>query len=191
MSDDKRLMNQPRKDTPIENIIAHYMDERSVTLTEHEEELKERLKSAFMMLVDEDSVLSPITKLMDLYKVTRATAYNYLNQSQIIFGQAQKLDKEAMRVVQIERKRKMIARAKKEGNLEVEARLERDIDKLLDFDKDPEKYNPEKFKAMKFEFSVDNHTKKLLEKMYGKGTVDLNSVEAEDVGFEYVKDEEE
>lgn len=184
MSTEKRPMRQIRKSNPVENIIAFYLDQRSVVLTEEEERLKERYKTAYLFLIEEDSLLDPVTKLMEMFGVCQATAYNYINEAQIVFGNVKKFDKEAWRFIQIERKRKMIARAKEDGNLEVEARLERDIDKLLDFDKDPAKFNPDKFKALQILMTLPRGVKPMLEKMFNKGVVDLNNVEAEDVEFE-------
>jgi hypothetical protein len=186
----KRLMKRQRADTPVENIIAHYYDERAVELTPFEEDLKLRCETIYKKLIQKDSILDTIKVHMRFFNVSQATAYRDIKKAELIFGPINKFDKDFWRFIQIERKRNMIERAKAEGNLEVEAKLERDIDNLLDFDKDDSTFNRDKLKSMSVTVELPNATQKALDKLFKKGVVDLNDLEAEDTEFEEVENEQ-
>lgn len=188
---DKRLMRKKRSKIPVENIIAHYMDERSIELSEKEKELQKRCESIYKKLIQKDSILDAIKVHMRFFKVSQATTYRDIRLAQQIFGPANKFDKNFWRFIQIERKRNMINRARIAGELEIEAKLERDIDNLLDFDKDESKFNPEKLMAMSVEISLSEHTINQIKKLSSKGVVDLNEFETEEIEYTEVKDEEE
>ena len=112
-----RLMKQPRKDSPIENIIASYLDEREIDLTPNELKLKTRYEAAFTMLIEEDSLIDTVTKLEKLYNISKATAYRTIQASETIFGSVKKFNKDAWRFIQVERKRKLINKAITADNL--------------------------------------------------------------------------
>ena len=76
-------------------------------------------------------------------------------------------------------------------NLDLAAKLERDIDNLLEFDKDETKFNPEKLKAMQIEINIPTATQKALKDIISKGVVDFNKFEAEDIDYKEVKPNEE
>lgn len=184
-----RLMLEPRKDSPIENIIAHYVDEREIQLTALEVKLKERYEAAFTMLIEKDSILSVVKKMQKLYNISPATAYRDLRAAELIFGTVKKFDKEAWRFIQIERKRKLIKKAIKAGELELAARLERDIDKIIDFNKEEAAFNIDKLKAMNIEITLSSGTEKMLSNLFKKGVVDLNDMPAYDTEFEELDNE--
>jgi len=184
----KELMKQPRKGTSLQNIIASYVDERQLELTPFEEEKKKQYEAAFTMLIEDDSIIDTVLKLEQLYDVSKATAYRIVNESETIFGSVKKFNKEAWRFIQIERKRKLITLATQDKNYELAAKLERDIDNLIGFDKAELGFNPDKLKATEITVKVSPAFEKLVLQMNNKGSVDLNNLEAEDINFEDVKD---
>ena len=185
-----RLMKQPRKDSPIENIIASYLDEREIDLTPNELKLKTRYEAAFTMLIEEDSLIDTVTKLEKLYNISKATAYRTIQASETIFGSVKKFNKDAWRFIQVERKRKLINKAITADNLELAAKLERDIDNLLQFDKDDALFDPRKLEALTINITLPRSTQSALRALISKGVVDLNNLEAEDISHEDVTTEE-
>lgn len=186
----KQLMAQPRKDSSIENIIASYLDERNIELTPFEAEKKQQYEAAFTMLIDNSSIIDTVLKIEQLYNVSKATAYRIISGAETIFGNVKKFDKEAWRYIQIERKRRLIDFAIKDKNFELAAKLERDIDNLIGFDKEESQFNPDKLKAQIYEISLPNAVQKAIMAMLKKGPVDLNSFEAEEIPFEDLKNEQ-
>lgn len=184
-----QLMKQTRKDSALENIMASYFDERGITLTEHEEEKKQQYEAAFTMLVDDASIINTVLKLEQIYNVSKATAYRIIANAETIFGSVKKFNREAWRYIQIERKRQIIALALVENNLELAAKLERDIDNLIGFDKEEATFNPDKLKAQKNEITVPKSMEKLIMDLLSKGSVDLNSMPAEDIPYEDLSNE--
>ena len=189
MSTDTRLMKQTRKDSPIENIIASYLDEREIDLTPKELEMKTRYEAAFTMLIEEDSLIATVIKLENLYDISKATAYRTIQAAESIFGTVKKFNKDAWRFIQIERKRKLITKALTAENLELAAKLERDIDNLLQFDKEDALFNPKKLEALIINVTLPRSTQSALRSLMSKGVVDLNNFEAEDIPYEDVTTE--
>lgn len=183
------LMRQKRKDSALENIMASYFDERSIILTEHEQEKKKQYEAAFTMLVDDASIINTVLKLEQIYNVTKPTAYKIIANAETIFGSVKKFNREAWRYIQIERKRQIIALALVDNNLELAAKLERDIDNLIGFDKEEATFNPDKLKAQKNEITVPKSIEKHILSLLKKGSVDLNNIPAEDIPYEDLSNE--
>lgn len=187
----KKLAAQTRKESPIENILASYLDERSITLTPAEEELKERYEVCYNMMIDKHSLLGTVKKMMRKYNISQATVYRDMQAAELIFGSVRKFDKDAWRFIQIERKRRLIKKAEKAGEYEVAARLERDIDRLIDFSAEDPKFNPDKLKNLEITVQISKPIESALMKVISKGVVDFNEFEAEDIPHEDVTDGKE
>ena len=190
MSKGKRLMVKKRSEVPVENIIASYMDEREIELTEHEEQLKLRAETIYKKLIERDGILDVIQVHMKFFDVSQTTTYRDIQRAQLIFGTVNKFNKDFWRFIQIERKRNMIKRARIAGNLEVESKLERDIDALLNFDKDEAAFNPEKLANMNITIGMPDSIIKAFKDQISKGVIDLNELEAEDIDHTEVSEHE-
>ena len=70
------------------------------------------------------------------------------------------------------------------------AKLERDIDNLLQFDKDDALFDPRKLEALTINITLPRSTQSALRALISKGVVDLNNLEAEDISHEDVTTEE-
>lgn len=190
---EKRKMLSIRKGNPIENIIASYLDERKIVLSEQEQELKIRYSAAFTMLI-KNSVLHTAKKLSKLYDVDLTTAYRYINNAETIFGSTRKFNKNAWRWIQIEKKQKIIKKLyeKKKPDYALIARIEADIDKIIGFDKEENQFNLDKIAAMNITINVPKSTIASIKTMTTKGVVDLNNyeAEAEDIDHEDVTNED-
>lgn len=172
----KRLMTQTRKETALENIMAFYIDNRAIELTEHEENKKNQYEAAFTMLIEDDSIVDTVSKLCDLFQISKATAYKVISEAEAIFGSVKKFNKEAWKFIQIERKRRLITLATNAGELELVAKLEKQIDDIIGFDKDEAAFDPDKIKAQTYEIKIPKHLETALAKLVGKGVVDMNSI---------------
>lgn len=179
-----KLMTQTKKDNTLESIIAYYMDERAINLTEVQNKQRQRCEAAFTMLIGSDSITQVAGKLMKLYKINKSSAYRTINQAEMIFGSVKKFNKDAWRFIQIERKRRHIKNCKESGRWDLVVKLEEQIDKLIGFDQDDLAYDPEKLKAQSYDLKVSEAMQKALMDVIAKGPVDMNSLEAEEISYE-------
>ena len=75
-----------------------------------------------------------------------------------------------------------------ENNLELAAKLERDIDNLIGFDKEESQFNADKLKAQQYEITVPKSMEKMIMALLSKGSVDLNNFAAQEIPYEDVPD---
>lgn len=179
-------MLQKKKDTTIETIIAHYLDERKIKLTPVQVKIKQRCEAAFTMLIGSGGITHVVKKLMSLYKIDKVTAYRTIAQAEQIFGNVKKFNKDAWRFIQIERKRRHIEKCELENRMDLVIKLEEQIDKLLGFDKDDLAFDPEKINAQTYEIVMGKAYEAALMKEISKGVIDLNNLQAEDIDYEPV-----
>ncbi len=180
------LMTQSRKDNTIENLMAHYFDERAINLTPVEKDQKKRCEAAFTMLIEDDSITKTVKKLMSLFKISQTTAYRTINMAEQLFGSVKKFNKDAWRFIQIERKRRLIKTLKKEKQWDLVVKLEGQIDVLLDFDKGDLLFDPDKIKSQDYDITVSKSMQDALVKAILKGPIDMNELEVEDIVHEEV-----
>lgn len=185
---EKRLMTQKSKENTLESIMAFYLDDRAIKLTPKQKEQKNRCEAAFTMLIEnEGGVTRVVKKLCKLYGIDKATAYRTLNQAEFIFGSVKKFNKDAWRFIQIERKRRHIKSCIDAGKWELVVKLEDQIDKLIGFMEPDSAFDPDKIKAQSFDIVISKELEKAVLKSISKGSVDMNSFEAEDISYETVE----
>jgi hypothetical protein len=178
------------KDTHLDNIIASYLDETSVKLSSFEIKMKERIKTAFSLLLNWRSREQAANVLMEQFDVSQATAYRDISRALIIYGDINKAGKEGWRYIIMEYNHKLLQLATKEKNLEQMGRALDRMVKLADLDKDENLVNLEKLAAMDITVNISKSSEKAITGMLKGGVVDLNNFEAEDVEFEDVEDED-
>ncbi|QQV91413.1 hypothetical protein Leef1_47 [Polaribacter phage Leef_1] len=188
----KRKMALARKDNSTENILASFFEERDIDLTPYEIDRKAKIEFTFKRIVDADSLFDPVDMIMRKYEMSLSSAYRLINETELIFGGVRKFNKEAWKFIQIERKRKIIGLALKDKNLELAAKLERDIDKILDFGKEEGVFDPDKIKTQNYDVVISEKQNALIEHFLNqKEKINMNLPETIDVDFSYVKPEDE
>lgn len=185
----KRLMKMKRSESSIENILASYLEERDVELTEKEQKTAGIYKAAFTMLIEDDSIVDTVKKLEKLYNISTATAYRMIANAETVFGNVKKFNKEAWRFIQIERKRRYIKECVKDRNYELVEKFEKQIDNLLGFDKDDLAFDINKIKAQDYEIVIARTQQILIDQILAqKNGVNMNVDDAIDIDFTEIKE---
>lgn len=177
------------KDTHFENILASYLDEKKVTLTPLEEDMKQRWMAAFSLLLNFHSREQAVKVLQGQFPdISQATAYRDINRALALFGDVTKSQKEGWRYIIFEYNQKLFQMATKDKNLESMGKCLDRMIKLADLDKEDSQFNPDKLRAQMYEISLHPAVQKAFMTMINKGVVDLNNFEAQDTPFEDVTD---
>lgn len=177
-------------DTHLDNIIASYMDEGSVELSAFEIKMKERIKTAFSLLLNWRSREQAAQIMMEQFDVSQATAYRDISRALIIYGDINKAGKEGHRYIIMEYNHKLLQLATKEKNLEQMGRALDRYMKLADLDKEENRVNLEKLAAMDITVNISKKSEKAITGLLEGGVVDLNNFEAQDIEYEEVDEGE-
>tara|TARA_R110002096_G_C14661308_1_gene728004 strand:+ start:8299 stop:8862 length:564 start_codon:yes stop_codon:yes gene_type:complete len=183
------LVTLDTKDTHFENVLASYLDESKIKLSEVEEQMKKRWETAFSLLLNWHGREQAVKILMQQFDVSLATAYRDINRALSLFGDITQSRKEGWRYLIFEYNQKLFQMATKEKNLETMGKCLDRMIKLADLDKEESAFNPEKLQAQIYEITLPKTLQKILEKQLQTGVIDLNNISAEEVTFEEVEDE--
>ena len=181
-------------DTHFENILAFYLDDkkpeeqRLALLSAKEKELKKRWETAFMTMLDHRSTEDTVKKLVQLFGVSKATAYRDVQRTEMLFGSFKRFDKEAWRYIQIERKHKYLQLALKKQNLEMVYKFDQAIDKLLGLDKEDAPVDLDKIASQNYDIIMSRKQQRLAQMIFNQGgVVNMNVKETIDIDFEELK----
>jgi hypothetical protein len=185
-------------DTHFENILAFYLDDKRSDedklkhLSEIERDMKNRWETAWISMLEFRSREDCVKKLVQLFGVSKATAYRDVQRTEMLFGSFKKFDKEAQRYIQIERKHKLLQLALKDKNLELAHKIDTQIDKLLGLDKEDSPVNLEKLQSQDYEMVMSKKQEKLIRMIFKNGQSNVNmNVDAVEVDFEDLRPEDE
>ena len=179
-----------KNDTHFESILASFLDETSVELSDFQKKMKERIKASFTLMLNWHSRQQAAQVLMDQFDISQATAYRDIAMALRIYGDVTKASKEGNRYLLFEYNHKLLQLATKEKNLEVMGKCLDRMMKLSELDKDESLVNLEKLAAMDIEVKISKSSEKALQEMIAKGVTDLNSFEIEDAEYEDIEVEE-
>lgn len=175
------------KDTHFENILASYLDDSKITLSDLEEEMKRRWMAAFTLLLNFKSREQTVKILQKQFpNISQATAYRDVNRAIALFGDVNKSHKEGWRYIIFEYNQKVFRKANKAENLEVMGKCLDRMIKLADLDKEESQFNPDKLRAQIYDITLHKSVEKAFMAMIKTGVVDLNNYQAEDTEFEDV-----
>lgn len=187
-------------DRHFENVLAYYMDdsapeeERLAKLSDTDKELKKRWEAAFTSLLEFRSPEDAVKRLMNLFGVSKATAYRDVQRCEMLFGSFKNFNKEAWRYISIERKHKLYQMAIKEKDFELAYKIDKEVDKLLGLHEEDSPIDLEKIKAQNYDIIMslkqERLVKQIMNQQKNKGVVDMN-VGAVDIDFEELKDTED
>lgn len=177
-------------DTHFESILASYLDEDKVKLSALEEQMKKRWEAAFSLLLNFHSREQAVKVLMQQFGgISLATAYRDINRALSLYGDITKSRKEGWRYIIFEYNQKLFQMATKDKNLESMGKCLDRMIKLAELDKEESPFNPDKLQAQIYDITLPKSVQSAIMTMIGKGVVDLNTFEAEEVTFEDVTDE--
>lgn len=183
-------------DRHFENVLAYYIDDKTPEdeklqkLSKTDKELKKRWETAFTALLEFRSPEDAVKRLMNLFDVSKATAYRDVQRCEMLFGSFKSFNKEAWRYISIERKHKLYQLALKKKDFELAYKIDKELDKLLGLHEVDSPIDLDKIKAQNYDIIMSDKQERLVNQILkngqGSGVVDMN-VEAVDIDFEELK----
>lgn len=180
------------KDNLYQRIVASHIDE-NFQLTPTEEAIKTRLRHIHSLRLNKKySKHQAISIHQKEMNVSQATAYRDYNWAMQIYGELDKTDKQAERMVLGEAYWNLYQMALKEANVEQARKCLDSYKSLFNFEKDEEVIDPDKIRAHEFHIHLSRNSSKIIRSVLGGGVVDLNNIPDEEdfIEFEEIKDDE-
>lgn len=177
------------KDSLYQRISASYIDE-NFQLLPTEEAVKTRLRHIHgLRLSNKYSKHQAIQIHIREMGVSQATAYRDYSWAMQIFGDIEKSDLQAERLILAERYWELYQRALKKDELEQARRALDSYKSLFNFDKEEKEINFEKITANEYHIRMSRKSAKMLRAALASGVVDFNSLPATDTDYEDITDE--
>ena len=177
------------KDSLYQRISASYIDE-NFQLQPAEEAVKTRLRHIHgLRLSNKYSKHQAIQIHIREMGVSQATAYRDYSWAMQIFGDIEKSDLQAERLILAERYWELYQRALKKDELEQARRALDSYKSLFNFDKEEKEINFEKITANEYHIRMSRKSAKMLRAALASGVVDFNTLPATDTEYEDITDE--
>ena len=182
-----------QKVTTLDKIRKYYLKgPDSVILTEKQEEVRINVYKAWNLLINYHSREQAMRVMFSETGCSRATAYRYVNDAMSVFGNPVENHTEAKRYLIEEDLKRLQQRAIKAGDGALELAVIKQQIKIGNFDKDLDRnFDPEKLKSQTYILKLHPSVIAAMDKMAEGGVFDFNSVDAEDIPFKEVTDEED
>ena len=177
------------KDSLYQRISASYIDE-NFQLLPAEEAVKTRLRHIHgLRLSNKYSKHQAIQIHIREMGVSQATAYRDYSWAMQIFGDIEKSDLQAERLILAERYWELYQRALKKDELEQARRALDSYKSLFNFDKEEKEINFEKITANEYHIKMSRKSAKMLRAALASGVVDFNDLPATDTDYEDITDD--
>ena len=177
------------KDSLYQRISASYIDE-NFQLLPAEEAVKTRLRHIHgLRLSNKYSKHQAIQIHIREKGVSQATAYRDYSWAMQIFGDIEKSDLQAERLILAERYWELYQRALKKDELEQARRALDSYKSLFNFDKEEKEINFEKITANEYHIKMSRKSAKMLRAALTSGVVDFNNLPATDTDYEDITDD--
>ena len=177
------------KDSLYQRISASYIDD-SFQLEPAEEAIKTRLRHIHgLRLSNKYSKHQAIQIHIREMGVSQATAYRDYTWAMQIFGDIEKSDLQAERLILAERYWELYQRALKKDELEQARRALDSYKSLFNFDKEEREINFEKITANEYHIKMSRKSAKMLRAALTSGVVDFNNLPATDTDYEDITDD--
>ena len=176
------------KDSLYQRISASYIDE-NFQLLPAEEAVKTRLRHIHgLRLSNKYSKHQAIQIHIREMGVSQATAYRDYSWAMQIFGDIEKSDLQAERLILAERYWELYQRALKKDELEQARRALDSYKSLFNFDKEEKEINFDKITAHEYHIKMSRKSFKILREALSTGVVDFNDLSANDIDYEEVEE---
>lgn len=177
------------KDSLYQRISASYIDE-NFQLLPAEEAVKTRLRHIHgLRLSNKYSKHQAIQIHIREMGVSQATAYRDYSWAMQIFGDIEKSDLQAERLILAECYWELYQRALKKDELEQARRALDSYKSLFNFDKEEKEINFEKITANEYHIKMSRKSAKMLRAALTSGVVDFNNLPATDTDYEDITDD--
>lgn len=179
---------KPERDSTFESIMAYHLNPEKFPLSEKQEEIRKRWAEVLTLRLNYYSRIQVANKLMEDHSISLAQAYIDIRNSELLYGNVLKADREGTRAILFEYAHKFYQRAVQKNDLKAQAKA---LDLMSEFgglkEMDNPEFNPEKLENKEIKIVMDKTTQKMLFEMVSKGVVDFNGMNVTDVDFEDVK----
>lgn len=177
------------KDTIYQRILASHIED-NFPLTAEEETIKTRLRHIHSLRLNSKYSKHQAIKIhIQEMGVSQSTAYRDYSWAMQIYGELDKTDRNAERMIVAENYWMLFQMSLKEKNIEQARRALDSYCKLMNFDKEEELIDLEKIQAHEYHIKINRQAARILRKALEGGVVDFNNITAEDVDFVEVTDE--
>lgn len=181
-----------RGDSTMDKIRAYYTSPSEYELSEHLEDVRKRLVHAYNLKMSYFSNQQIVSVWEKDYGLSQAQAYLDIRNAQVLFGQVNKLDREAKKNLLFEYSLSLLRRARERGDLKAEAKALDLLGKYAGLsEEDIAQFNPEKFENKEIAVSIPKELQAALIEMMKGGTLDMNAFNATTIEYEEVEDKEE
>lgn len=181
-----------RGDSTMDKIRAYYTSPSEYELSEHLEDVRKRLVHAYNLKMSYFSNQQIVSVWEKDYGLSQAQAYLDIRNAQVLFGQVNKLDREAKKNLLFEYSLSLLRRARERGDLKAEAKALDLLGKYAGLsEEDIAQFNPEKFENKEIAVSIPKELQAALIEMMKAGTLDMNAFNATTIEYEEVEDKEE
>lgn len=190
MAKNKALIT--RGDSTMDKIRAYYTNPSDFELSDTLEVVRKRLVHAYNLKMSYFSNMQ-IVKLWEKdYGLSQAQAYIDIRNAQVLFGQVNKLDRDAKRNMLYEYTMSLLRRARENGDTKTEAKA---LDLLGKYsglsEEDIAQFNPEKFENREISVAIPVELQKVLIEMMQHGTLDMNAFNATTIEYQEVEEQED
>lgn len=179
---------KPDRDTTFEAIMAYHLNPEKYKLSEKQEEIRKRWAEVLTLRLNYYSRIQVANKLIEDHGISLAQAYIDIRNSELLYGNVLKADREGTRAILFEYAHKFYQRSVQKNDLKAQAKaleLMGEYGGLKDMD-NPE-FNPEKLENVEIKIVMDKGLQQLLIEKISKGVVDFNDLNVTDIDFEDVK----
>jgi hypothetical protein len=182
-----------KKVTTQDKIRKYYLKgEDSVILSEKQNEIRIRVYKAWNLLINYHSKEQAMAVIMNEYSCSRAQSYRHVADAMSIFGNPIANQKEAEKYLIGEDLIKSQQRSIKNKDEAAYLKAMALRIKLGGFDKETlQNFDPEKLKAQTYVLKVHPSVLKSIESRTEGGSVDFNNLDAEDVDYLDVKEDDD
>jgi hypothetical protein len=179
---------KPDRDTTFESIMAYHLNPEKYKLSEKQEEIRKRWAEVLTLRLNYYSRIQVANKLIEDHGISLAQAYIDIRNSELLYGNVLKADREGTRAILFEYAHKYYQRAVQKNDLKAQGKA---LDLMAEFgglkEMDNPEFNPEKLENKEIKIVMDPKLQKMLFEMVSKGVADFNSLNVTDVSFEDVK----
>lgn len=182
-------MSRDRK-KDLQVLEAYYAGDREKeSLSDHQLEKLDRIEAIYRMLLDWKSQLSIVKKIVKLFKVSRTQAYREIQETQFIFGNNKRANKEFKRHMAEQMALKAFKVAKEDKDAKAMASATRAYIEASGCNlSDPDLPDFEKLQPNVYPIILDAKTEALLSQLIATpGAINLSKIQnIEDVEFEEI-----
>lgn len=186
-----RPMKRVKPDTTFECIMAYYVNPDNFALTDKQEEIRQRWHEVFHLRLNKFTKFQIAKKLQKDYGLSPDRAYKDIKNSEMLFGEVMKSDKEGTRVLLFEHANELYRTAVQKQDLKAQSKA---LELMAQFggimNEDTANFNPEKLENLPIEINLPPHILKILEANVNAGVVDFNKLNVVDIPFETIKEED-